>query len=135
MSESPASRPLSPHLQVYRWGLHMALSIIHRITGAALGLGTLLLAWWLMAIAAGPQQYATFRLVAAHPFGRLVLFGFTFALVYHFLNGLRHLVWDTGRGLGIENVRSSGIAVLVLSTVLTLAVWVGGYYMAGGLAL
>lgn len=133
MSERPASRPLSPHLQIYSWGLHMALSIIHRMTGAALGLGTLLLAWWLMAIAAGPSQYAIFRSVALHPLGRLVLFGFTFALVFHLLNGLRHLVWDLGRGLGTRDVRRSGVAVVALSLLLTVAVWVGAYYMAGRL--
>ena len=130
---SANNRPLSPHLQVYHWGLHMALSILHRVTGVALGFGTLMLAWWLMAIAAGPAYYNQFSGFIQHPIGRLALFGFTVALMYHFLNGVRHLYWDTGKGLAVEAVQRSGQWVLVLTVVLTIAVWVGGYYAAGRL--
>lgn len=125
------NRPLSPHLQVYRWGLHMALSILHRVTGVALGFGMLLLAWWLMAIAAGPAYYSQFQDFILHPFGRLVLFGFSVALIFHLLNGIRHLYWDTGKGLAVEAVQRSGQWVVALTVVLTLAAWVGGYYAAG----
>ncbi len=127
------NRPLSPHLQVYRWGLHMALSILHRVTGSALGLGTLVLAWWLMAIAAGPAYYGQFQDFILHPFGRLVLFGFSYALIFHLLNGIRHLYWDMGLGLEVKSVQRSGQGVVALSLVLTVAVWVGGYYAAGRL--
>ena len=127
------NRPLSPHLQVYRWGLHMALSIRHRVTGSALGFGTLLLAWWLMAIAAGPGQYSQFQNFILHPFGRLVLFGLSYALIFHLLNGIRHLYWDMGLGLEVKSVQRSGKGVVALSLVLTIAVWLGGYYAAGRL--
>lgn len=124
-------RPLSPHLQVYRWGLHMALSILHRVTGASLGFGTLLLAWWLMAIAAGPDTYNQFQDFILHPVGRLVLFGFSYALIFHLLNGIRHLYWDMGLGLEVKSVARSGRGVVALSIILTVALWVGGYYAAG----
>lgn len=125
------NRPLSPHLQVYSWGLHMALSILHRVTGSALGFGTLLFAWWLMAIAAGPTHYNQFLDFILHPFGRLVLFGFSYALMYHMLNGIRHLYWDLGYGLDVPAVKRSGQLVVLLSVVLTVLVWAGGYYAAG----
>ncbi len=127
------NRPLSPHLQVYRWGLHMALSILHRVTGVALGFATLLLAWWLMAIAAGPVYYNQFQNFILHPIGRLALLGFSVALIFHLLNGVRHLYWDTGKGLAVEAVQRSGQWVVVLTVVLTLAAWVGGYYATGRL--
>lgn len=125
------NRPLSPHLQVYRWGLHMALSILHRVTGAALGFGTLLLAWWLMAIAAGPDTYNQFLEFIRHPIGRLVLFGFSYALIFHMLNGIRHLYWDMGAGLEVDTVKRSGQLVVALSVILTVVVWAGGYYATG----
>ena len=87
-------RPLSPHLQVYRLGFQMVLSGLHRIAGMALGLGTLIMVWWAMALASGAEAYAVFEGVMVHPLGRLVLFGFTFALIYHGLNGLRHKAGD-----------------------------------------
>ena len=125
------NRPLSPHLQIYSWGLHMALSILHRVTGSALGFGTLLMAWWLMAIAAGPGYYNQFLGFIEHPFGRLVLFGFSYALIYHLLNGIRHLYWDLGLGLEVSAVKRSGQVVVALSVILTIAVWAGGYYASG----
>src|SRR5579871_4098332 len=94
-----AERPLSPHLQIYRPMLTMMMSIVHRITGAALYVGTLLLAWWLLAAASGPNAYATFQAVASSFIGRVVLLGYTWALV-HMLGGIRHLIWDSGHGFG-----------------------------------
>lgn len=126
------SRPLSPHLQVYRWGLHMVLSILHRATGAALGVGTLVLAWWLMALASGPDAFAQVQSCLSSWLGRLVLFGFTWALMLHLCNGIRHLVWDTGRGFDLAAVRVSNLLVLSGSAVLTVAAWVLGYCMLGG---
>lgn len=126
------NRPLSPHLQVYRWGLHMVLSILHRATGVALGVGTLVLAWWLMALASGPDAFAQVQSCLSSWLGRLVLFGFTWALMLHLCNGIRHLVWDTGRGFDLAAVRVSNLLVLSGSAVLTVAAWVLGYCMLGG---
>lgn len=85
-------RPLSPHLQTYRWTLTMAMSIVHRATGIALYFGTILLAWWLMAVASGPGAYGIFSSFIGSWFGRLVLFGYTWALMHHLLSGIRHFV-------------------------------------------
>ncbi|HEY8352236.1 MAG TPA: succinate dehydrogenase, cytochrome b556 subunit [Sphingomonadales bacterium] len=128
-----ANRPLSPHLQVYRWGFHMVLSILHRGTGIALGVGTLLLAWWLIAAASGQECFEAVQACLGSWFGRLVLFGFTWSLMLHLCNGIRHLIWDTGRGLTIPEVRTSNQLVFWGSVVLTLAAWVLGYSMAGDL--
>src|ERR1700688_5304841 len=95
-TKGPAARPLSPHLQIYRPMLTMVMSIVHRITGAALYVGTLLLAWWLLAAASGPNAYATFQAAASSVIGRGVLLGYTWALVHHMLGGIRHLIWDSG---------------------------------------
>src|SRR5262249_19154008 len=91
-----ADRPLSPHLQISRWPVRMGTSILHRVTGFGLALGTLLLAWWLVAAALGPGPYDTFQHLAFHWFGRFILFCFTLTLVFHAVNGLRHLAWDLG---------------------------------------
>lgn len=126
------NRPLSPHLQVYSWGLHMVLSILHRATGVALGVGTLLLAWWLISLASGPECFAQAQACLSSWLGRLVMFGFTWALMLHFCNGIRHLVWDAGRGFDLAVVRQSNMLVLAGSVILTVAVWVLGYCMVGG---
>ncbi|MDA5192735.1 succinate dehydrogenase, cytochrome b556 subunit [Govanella unica] len=126
------NRPLSPHLQVYRWGLHMVLSILHRATGVALGVGTLLLAWWLISLASGPEAFAQAQSCLSSWLGRLVLFGFTWALMLHLCNGIRHLVWDTGQGYDLDAVRVSNFVVLGGSVVLTLAAWIFAYCMLGG---
>src|SRR5690242_621669 len=97
-SEAKSGRPLSPHLQIYRWPITMTMSILHRITGGALYFGTLLLAWWVIAAAAGPAYFETANAVFGSWFGRLVLFGYTWALIHHLLGGLRHFVWDFGAG-------------------------------------
>src|SRR3954462_2666295 len=91
-------RPLSPHLQTYRWTLTMALSIVHRLTGVALYFGTLLLAWWLIAVASGPGAYANVQAVPGSIIAKWILLGYTWALVHHLLSGLRHFVWDPGYG-------------------------------------
>src|ERR1041384_4168633 len=94
-----SSRPLSPHLGVYKFMYTMSLSILHRITGVAATFGFLALVWWLMALATGPDAYAHAMALLSMPLAKLLLVGFTFSFVYHFCNGIRHLVWDTGRGL------------------------------------
>lgn len=116
-------RPLSPHLQVYRPQITSAMSIFHRISGVALAVGTLLLTYWLVAAAAGPQAYAGAQGLLGGFFGKLILFAFTLALFYHLCNGIRHLVWDTGHGFEMESVYKSGYAVLIAAGVLTVLVW------------
>ena len=122
-----ANRPLSPHLQVYRFQWTMALSISHRITGVGLALGTLLLVYWLAAAAAGPEAFATAQAVIGSFLGRLLLFGWTFALFYHLCNGIRHLVWDAGYGFELDTSYRSGLVVIAASVVLTLLSWILGY--------
>ena len=119
-------RPLSPHLQVYRWQLTMALSIVHRATGIGLGVGTLLLVWWLVAAATSDAAYAHVAWFATSWFGYLCLFGWTACLWYHFCNGIRHLGWDFGYGYAISEMRGTGIAVLAATAVLTVLTWVIG---------
>jgi succinate dehydrogenase / fumarate reductase cytochrome b subunit len=107
--------------------LTMMLSIVHRMTGAALYFGTLLLIWWLVALASGPDYFAYVQDIAGSVIGRLVLFGYTWALVHHALGGLRHLVWDTGRGFDLVTVEWVARAILVGSIAITLLIWVIGY--------
>jgi len=125
-----AQRPLSPHLQIYRPQVNMVMSILHRITGAGLYLGALLLAWWLVAAAAGPDYFNFVSGLFNSWLGRIVLFGFTWALFHHMLGGVRHLIWDTGRGLDIPSVNFLSWATIVLSLLLTLAVWAGALLFA-----
>ncbi|MGF1476778.1 MAG: succinate dehydrogenase, cytochrome b556 subunit [Geminicoccaceae bacterium] len=117
------ARPLSPHLQVYRWYVVMATSILHRATGIALALGLVLLTWWLTALAGGPESFATVNGIVDSWFGGLVLFGYTAVLFYHAANGIRHMVWDVGYGYDKEVARNSGIAVVAAAGALTLLVW------------
>jgi succinate dehydrogenase / fumarate reductase, cytochrome b subunit len=114
-------RPLSPHLQVYRPQYTMVLSILHRATGVVLAVGLLLLAYWLLALASGPLEYARATRLLASPLGLLVLGGFTLAFWYHFCTGIRHLVWDTGRGLEKAAARRSAAIVVVAALALTAA--------------
>ena len=109
----------------------MALSILHRLTGVALGIGTLLLAWWLIAAATGPGPYEDVRAFIASIPGRFVLLGFTFSLFYHLCNGVRHLVWDSGIGFDVRTSRASGWIVFSIAVALTLASWQLGYTMRG----
>jgi succinate dehydrogenase / fumarate reductase cytochrome b subunit len=116
-------RPLSPHLQVYRWQITMTLSILHRATGMALAIGAFAVAWWLLAVSGGGETFATFHGIAATWFGKLALFGFSFCLIYHLLNGLRHLLWDVGYGYEIPKLYVTGWTVVVLALLITGTVW------------
>ncbi len=119
-------RPLSPHLQVYRWPLSMALSILHRVTGVALGVGMLLLTWWLVAAATTDHAFDTVMWFIASPVGLLLLFGWTLALMFHLFAGLRHLVWDAGYGYELTASNASGWAVVIATGVSTVLLWVVG---------
>jgi succinate dehydrogenase / fumarate reductase cytochrome b subunit len=119
-------RPLSPHLGVYKFMYTMSLSILHRVTGCVATVGFLAFVWWLMALASGPGAYAKAMQCLSSPLARVVLAGFAFSFVYHFCNGIRHLVWDTGRGLERVQARRSGVVVIVAALLLTaLVVWLG----------
>ncbi len=120
----PAARPLSPHLQVYRPQLTSVLSITHRATGVALAVGTLLLVWWLVAAATGPEQFATVQWFLGTWLGKLMLIGWTFSLFFHLFNGIRHLFWDAGYGFELKAAYRSGWLVVFVSIVLTVLVWV-----------
>ncbi|ODS61543.1 MULTISPECIES: succinate dehydrogenase, cytochrome b556 subunit [unclassified Arenimonas] len=126
-------RPLSPHLQVYRPQLTSVMSILHRGTGVVLALGSLVFAGWLVAAATGAEAFAAYSAVLASVPGKIALFGFSACLVYHFLNGIRHLAWDAGHGYEIPKAYASGYAVAVLAVVLTAVLWYVGL-TAGGAA-
>jgi succinate dehydrogenase / fumarate reductase cytochrome b subunit len=120
-----AERPLSPHLQIYRWYFTMALSIAHRITGVGLALGLVLFTWWLLALASGPEAFAIVHGLATSWFGALVLFLYTLTLFYHMGNGIRHLAWDLGYGFDPKVARASGAAVLAFAGAMTVLIWLG----------
>ena len=126
-------RPLSPHLQIYRPMLTMMMSIAHRITGASLAIGFGLLAWWLIALAAGPQQFWNVQAFFASIPGRLLLFLFTWALTLHMLGGVRHLIWDTGAALDKKSIEIFAWGTLLGSIALTVLLWIAGYCMRGSL--
>lgn len=126
-----SERPLSPHLQVYRPQITSVLSILHRVTGVALTLGTLLLTWWLVSAAYGEQTFATCQAFIGSWIGNLLLWGFTFALFYHLANGIRHLAWDFGWGFELTELKASGIAVVVFAAAATLLTLIVAY-AAGG---
>ena len=112
-------RPLSPHLQVYRPQMTSMLTIMHRGTGVFLALGTPLLVYWLVKLAAGPLAYAELQQSLSHWFPQLILVGWSFALFYHLANGIRHLFWDIGKGFELEDLHRSGYMVLTTAVVLT----------------
>lgn len=116
-------RPLSPHLQVYRWPLSMVISILHRATGVALVAGTVILVWWLMAVAAGGETHQRFVDCIGSPLGQLALIGWTAAMMFHLLNGLRHLMWDSGAGYDIPTTQATGWVVVAGTVVLTAGLW------------
>ena len=129
-----ARRPLSPHLTIYRWPVTMMTSITHRVTGMALTVGALILAWWLVSISNGLDGgYQTFMALAATPFGMLVLLGITWSLAYHFFNGLRHLAWDLGYGFDKKIAERNSVIVFALSFLSAIAIFAivltghGGY--------
>ena len=117
-------RPVSPHLQIYRWQIHMVLSILHRTSGVALAAGLVLWVYWLAAAARGPESFATAQGLMGSPLGLLVLFGFSAAFFFHFCNGIRHLFWDAGIGFALDTVARSSWFVVGASAVLTVLAWV-----------
>ena len=126
-----SQRPLSPHLQIYRFQLTSVLSITHRATGIALALGTLILVYWLLAAASGAEAYASAQQLLGSWVGRTVLLGFSFALFFHLCNGIRHLFWDAGVGFELKTAYASGTAVVVVSIALTIIAWALAYAMRG----
>lgn len=126
-SRQPARRPLSPHLQIYRPMLTMMMSITHRITGAGLYVGTLFLGWWLIAAATGPDALATANWFMGSILGRLILFGFTWALFTHMMGGIRHMIQDTGRCMEHPQREYLAQATLWGGLILTVLVWIVAY--------
>jgi succinate dehydrogenase / fumarate reductase cytochrome b subunit len=125
------ARPLSPHLQVYRWQIGNTLSMVHRLTGVALALGLVALCYWLASLAAGEESYAAAMRLFSSPLGLLILFGWTFAFFFHLLNGLRHLFWDAGYGFErTQRHASAWFAIggaLVLTAVVSGVLWHGAH--------
>jgi succinate dehydrogenase / fumarate reductase cytochrome b subunit len=119
---SPRVRPTSPHAGIYRWQIGNTLSILHRVTGAALALGLLALSYWLVSVAGGPDSYRAASKILASPPGLIVLLGWVFAFFFHFLNGVRHLFWDAGRGFERAQRHASGWFAVLGAVVLTLSV-------------
>ncbi|PWJ85074.1 succinate dehydrogenase subunit C [Pseudaminobacter salicylatoxidans] len=133
MSKIPATqaRPLSPHLTVYKPPITMTTSILHRITGGALYFGTLLVAWWLIAAAVSESYFNFVDWIFGTWIGRLVLFGYTWALMLHMMGGIRHFIWDAGAGLEKRTASKIAWASLIASVVLTVLIWVVGYMVRG----
>ncbi|HSI39102.1 MAG TPA: succinate dehydrogenase, cytochrome b556 subunit [Xanthobacteraceae bacterium] len=133
MSDTPgaAKRPLSPHLQIYRPMLTMMMSIVHRITGTALYFGTLLLVWWLLAAATSPAAFDFANGLAGSLIGRLVLFGYSWALIHHMLGGVRHFIWDTGNGFGPQAREWLARATIGGSVALTVLLWATVWLIKG----
>jgi succinate dehydrogenase / fumarate reductase, cytochrome b subunit len=119
-------RPLSPHMQVYRWPISMALSITHRITGVGLGIGTLLMTVWLLTAATSEAGFDRFQFFLGSAFGLFLLFCWTLALVFHLLSGMRHLWMDSGHGFEAKEYHISALAVLIGTGVLTVLIWIVG---------
>jgi succinate dehydrogenase / fumarate reductase cytochrome b subunit len=131
-ARGPANRPMSPHLSVWRWHVTMFTSIAHRATGMALYVGVLIAAGWAMALAAGPGPFTRYRELLASPLGQLVMFGMTVSLFYHLANGVRHLFWDTGRGLDLKTADMSGWAAIVFGVVAAMLIWAIALLRVGG---
>lgn len=125
-------RPLSPFTDIYRWQITMTLSILHRITGVILAVGAFGIAWWLLVVSASDMRYAQFMDLATSVPGKLVLAGFSYCLIYHLLNGLRHLLWDSGHGFEIKQFYLTGWTVVVLSFLLTGGLWILAMSQGGG---
>ena len=126
-------RPLSPHLQIYKPLINMVMSILHRITGVALYVGTLLLAWWLTAAASGPQYFSYVADLFGSIVGRLILFGYSWAVIHHMLGGIRHFIWDTGQGFDKSTVNALSWATIIGSVVITFGIWSLALGSAGGI--
>ncbi|HUA79737.1 MAG TPA: succinate dehydrogenase, cytochrome b556 subunit [Dyella sp.] len=124
------TRPLSPHLQIYKWQVQMVTSILHRATGIALAVGTLIVLWGLIALASGEDAFNQFKICMGSPIGMILMIGWTWSFFYHLCNGIRHLVQDAGAGYGIAQFVRSSWASILASIVLTLIVW--GYVLSAG---
>jgi succinate dehydrogenase / fumarate reductase cytochrome b subunit len=125
-------RPLSPHLQVYKWQVQMVSSILHRATGIALAVGSLLVIWGIVALATGEDAFGSFKACAGSPIGLILLVGWTWALFFHLVNGIRHLVQDAGAGYEIKQFVFSSWLSVILSLLLTVLVW--AWVFTGGAA-
>jgi succinate dehydrogenase / fumarate reductase cytochrome b subunit len=126
-ARTPASRPIAPHLQVWRWHITMAGSILHRMTGVALYFSAFIATAWAYALASGEESYRFMMGLLGSPLGVLVLLGLTLAYFYHFANGIRHLIWDAGKGLNPKLADMTGLAAMVFAVVATGAVFVVAY--------
>jgi len=126
VANGPSNRPLSPHLQIYRWQLTSVLSILHRATGIALSVGALYLATWVIYAASNPKAYAMFQAFNASLFGRFIVGGWLFSAYYHLCNGIRHLFWDAGYGFELKDAYRSGWIVVAISFIATILSWVAG---------
>jgi succinate dehydrogenase / fumarate reductase cytochrome b subunit len=125
-----ASRPLSPHITIWKWGPHMLVSILHRITGDGMAFVALpVLIWWLAAIAGGPESYATFSQYASTWYGIVVLVGISWAFFNHMCSGVRHFVMDAGAGFEIETNKGWSVATPTIAILLTAAFWAAVIYL------
>jgi succinate dehydrogenase / fumarate reductase cytochrome b subunit len=131
--EARPTRPMSPHLMIFRPYINMMMSILHRITGSANYFGTLLIAGWLTATASGPDGFIAANRLAASPLGLLVLFAYSWSLIHHGLGGIRHFIWDTGRGFDLTSIRLLSWGTLAGSLALTCLVWFIGLTKWGAL--
>ena len=118
-----SKNPLSPHLQIYRWHISSLLSITHRISGVINLLALILIFFWLIALSLGENNYESFLLIINSFFGKFILIGFTWSMIFHLFSGVRHLVWDLGYGFEIKTANISGIIVILLSLILTIVFW------------
>ena len=126
---TPAQRPLSPHLSIYKPQLTSVLSISHRATGVVLSIGTVFLVWWLVAAASGGSAFGAAQAFWGSWFGLLLLFGWTFSLFFHLCNGIRHLLWDAGWGFELRQTYLTGWIVVAASGALTIIAWIAGLAM------
>ena len=118
-----SNNPLSPHLQIYRWHISSLLSITHRISGVINLLALILIFFWIVVLSLGENSYELFLLIINSFFGKFVLIGFTWSMIFHLLSGIRHLAWDLGYGFEIKTANISGIVVIIFSLVLTIVFW------------
>lgn len=122
-----SKRPLSPHLQIYKPQMTSTLSILHRATGVAMAVGTLMVVWLLLSAAIGEAAFGQFMDFATSPFGQIMLFGWSLALFYHMANGVRHLIWDTGHMFNISCAKKAGMVVLLFTVIMTALTWFLAY--------
>jgi succinate dehydrogenase / fumarate reductase cytochrome b subunit len=118
-----STRPLSPHLTIYRWPVTMMTSITHRVTGSAMAVGALVLAWWLISVSNGPEGYDSFHAIMDTVPGLIVVFGLAWSLAYHFFSGLRHLAWDLGYGFEKKLAERNSVIVFALSFLTVAAIF------------